>query len=185
MLFINHMSFFIFIKNHKFLLFFIFILTSNLIFYSRPSLSEIKSLKNSINGSGLKIPRIVSLKNSLTFIRTGPGKEFPKKFEIYQKGYPVEIIAEFNNWRKVNTKNNLSGWIHTQLLSSFRTGLVITNTTLKRRPSDSSKNIAKLLPDLLIKIKKCKLEWCKIEVFKNKNFFGWVRKKTIWGSVNK
>ena len=154
----------------------------NLIFYPQPTHSEIK---NSVNGSGLKIPRVVSLKNSLTFMRTGPGKEFPIKFEINLKGYPVEIIAEFNNWRKVNTKNDLSGWIHTQLLSSFRTGLVITNTTLKRRPSDSSKNIAKLLPDLLIKIKKCKLEWCKIEVFKNKNFFGWVRKKTIWGSVNK
>ena len=40
-------------------------------------------------------------------MRTGPGKEFPIKSEINQKGYPVRIIAEFNNWRKVNTKNNL------------------------------------------------------------------------------
>ena len=154
----------------------------NLIFYPQPTHSEIK---NSINGSGLKIPRIVSTKNSLTFMRTGPGKEFPIKFEINLKGYPVEIVAEFNNWRKINTKNNLSGWIHTQLLSSFRTGLLIRNTHLKRKPSVSSKTLAKLLPDLLIKVKKCKLEWCKIEVFKNKKFAGWVKKSAIWGSVNK
>ena len=154
----------------------------NLIFYPQPTHSEIK---NSINGSGLKIPRIVSTKNSLTFMRTGPGKEFPIKFEINQKGYPVEIIAEFNNWRKVNTKNNLSGWIHTQLLSSFKTALVITNKKKKKRSSDSSKTLAKLLPNLLIKVKNCKLEWCRIEVFKNKNFVGWVMKSTIWGSVNK
>ena len=176
---------FIFVKNYKHL-HFIAIFMINSILYPQPTFSEINNVKNSINGSGLKIPRMVSLKNSLTFMRTGPGKEFPIKFEINQKGYPVKIVAEFNNWRKVNTKNNLSGWIHTQLLSSFRTGLIISSTTLKRRPTISSKNLAKLLPDLLIKVKECKLKWCYVEVFKNTKYFkGWIRKKTIWGSVNK
>ena len=146
------LDFVIFRKNYKFLLFVIFCFIINLIFCPHPAHSEIKT---SINGSGLKIPRIVSLKNSLTFMRTGPGKEYPIKFEINQKAYPVKIVAEFNNWRKINTKNNLSGWIHTQLLSSFSTGLLIRNTILKRRPSVSSKNIAKLLPELLINVKKC------------------------------
>ena len=181
MLYIINLNFFLFTKKYKFLLFIILFFTINLIFYSKHTHSE---TKYSINGSGLTIPRVVSLKNSLTFMRTGPGKEFPIKFEVNQKGYPVIIIAEFNNWRKVNTKNNLSGWIHTQLLSSYRTGLLITNTSLKRRPSVSSKNLAKLLPDLLIKVKKCDLQWCNIEVFKNKKFVGWVKKNTIWGSVN-
>ena len=182
MLYIINFNFFLFNKNYKFLLFIIFFFTISLIFNSKHTYSE---TKYSINGSGLTIPRVVSLKKSLTFMRTGPGKEFPIKFEVKQKGYPVVIIAEFNNWRKVNTKNNLSGWIHTQLLSSFKTGLIITNSSLKKRPSVSSKTLAKLLPDLLIKVKKCKLEWCKIEVFKNKKFVGWVRKNVIWGSVNK
>ena len=178
-------NFFIFLKKKKLLFFAVFIFTTYLIFYSQITISQIIEPKNSINGSGLKIPRMVSLKNELTFVRTGPGKEFPIKFEINQKGYPLKIIAEFNNWRKVNTKNNLSGWIHTQLLSSFKTGLVITNTPLKKRPSDSSKTLAKLLPNLLIKVKKCKLDWCNIEVFKNKNFIGWIKKNSIWGSINK
>ena len=39
--------------------------------------------KVSINGSGLKIPRIVSLKNSLTY-RSGPEKSF-SKFELNKK----------------------------------------------------------------------------------------------------
>ena len=180
-----NVKFFIFIKNRKLILFVILFIMMNLIFCTQPALSEIKNSKNSINGSGLKLPRMVSLKKLLTYVRTGPGKEFPIKFEINQKGYPVEIIAEFNNWRKVKTKSNLSGWIHTQLLSSFKTGLITTNTLLKKRPSDSSKDQAKLLPDLLIKVKKCKLKWCNIEVIKNENFFGWVKKDTIWGSTGK
>ena len=39
-------------------------------------------------------------------MRSGPGKEFPVKFELKQKGYPLKIIAEYNNWRKVKTFND-------------------------------------------------------------------------------
>ena len=181
----KNIKFFIFIKYCKFLFFVTIFLVPNLILFSQSSLSEIENLKKSINGSGLKIPRMASLKKSLTYVRTGPGKEFPIKSEIHQKGYPVEIIAEFNNWRKIKTRSNLSGWIHTQLLSSFKTGLIVSNSFLKKRPLDSSKDLAKLLPDLLINIKKCKKEWCYIEVIKNKNFFGWVKMKNIWGFTSK
>ena len=112
--------------------------------------------KVSINGSGLEIPRIVSLKKSLTYMRSGPGKEFPVKFELRQKGYPLKVVAEFNNWRKVITYSKISGWIHTQLLSSFRTGLLTKTTFLKTMPSNLSNSLAKLLPNLLINVIICK-----------------------------
>ena len=108
-----------------------------LIFYNQPTLSEVYEPKVSINGSGLKIPRIVSLKNSLTYMRSGPGKKYPIIYEIKKKGYPIKIVAEFNNWRKINTSHNLTGWIHTQMLSSFRTALIVKETLLKKTPSDS------------------------------------------------
>ena len=38
-------------------------------------------------------------------MRSGPGKKFPIKFEFKQKGYPLKIVAEYNNWRKVTTFN--------------------------------------------------------------------------------
>ena len=180
-----NIKFFIFLKDFKSQFFVIIFLVINLFFFSQPTLSKTENSKKSINGSGLKIPRMASLKNSLTYVRTGPGKEFPIKSEINKKGYPVEIIAEFNNWRKVKTRSNLSGWIHTQLLSSFKTGLIISKTILKSRPLNASKNLAKLLPDLLVKVKKCELKWCNIEVLGNKKFVGWVRKRNVWGSVDK
>ena len=129
------------------------------------------------------IPRIVSLKNSLTYMRTGPGKEFPVKFELKQKGYPLKVVAEFNNWRKVITFGKISGWIHTQLLSSIRTGLITKTTLLKKLPTNSSNSLAKLLPNLLINIKRCEKKWCKIEIVKNKIFVGWAQKAAIWGST--
>ena len=116
-------------------------------------------------------------------MRAGPGKEFPVKFELKQKGYPLKVVAEFNNWRKVITYNKITGWIHTQLLSSFRTGLLTKTTFLKTIPSNSSNSLAKLLPSLLINIIICKENWCKIEIIKSKSYVGWVRKENIWGST--
>ena len=154
-----------------------------LMIFSENVSSNTKEPKVSINGSGLKIPRIVSLKNSLTYLRSGPGREFPVKFELRQKGYPLKVIAEFNNWRKIITINKITGWIHTQLLSSIKTGLITKTTFLKTLPSNSSGSLAKLLPNLLINIKKCAEKWCKIEIIKNKKFIGWIKKEYIWGSV--
>ena len=170
------------VKN-KLTLFLLIFWTVSLEASSKSALTKTKEPKVSINGSGLAIPRIVSLKNSLAYMRSGPGKEFPVKFELKQKGYPLKIIAEYNNWRKVKTFNDITGWIHTQLLSSFRTGLIIKTVFLKTIPSNSGNSLAKLLPNLLINIKKCKNSWCKIEIVKRKVFVGWVKKQSIWGST--
>ena len=153
--------------------------------YPYLSLSENYEPKSSVNGSGLKIPRMVSLKNSLTYMRSGPGKKYPIIFELNQKSYPLKIISEYNNWRKVISHTNITGWIHTQLLSSYKTGVIIKNTFLKKTPSSTANNSAKLLQNLVVNIKKCNVEWCKIEVIKTKHFVGWVKKIYIWGSTSK
>ena len=178
---LNIMKFYIF--NSKIFLKFIILLIIIFIMSSENALSNQIEPKVSINGSGLEIPRMVSLKKSLTYMRFGPGKEFPVKFEFKKKGYPLKIIAEYNNWRKVTTFNNVTGWMHTQLLSSVRTGLVTKTTMLKMIPSNSGNTLAKLLPNLLIKVSICKEFWCKIEIVKRKKFIGWVKKDTIWGST--
>ena len=173
----------IYIFNCRIILYVCTSMMISFIISSEKVLSNTIESKVSINGSGLKLPRIVSLKKSLTYMRSGPGKEFPVKFELRQKGYPLKVIAEFNNWRKVVTFSKISGWVHTQLLSSVRTGLITKTTHLKSIPSNSSNSLAKLLPNLLINVKNCKEKWCKIEIVKNKEFKGWVQKENIWGSI--
>ena len=163
----------------------IFLTLLFVVFFSRTGLPESYIPKDNINGSGLKIPRVVSLKNSLTYMRSGPGKKYPVIFEIRQKGYPLKIIAEFNNWRKVVTSDKLTGWIHTQLLSSFRTGIILDTILLKKTPSDKSKATAKLLPKLIVNIIRCDLKWCKIEIVKEKTYSGWIKKQSIWGALLK
>ena len=141
--------------------------------------------KSIINGSGLKVPRMVSLKESVVYMRSGPGYKYPIKLEFRKKYYPVKIVREFNNWRKVVTSNNITGWIHTQLLSSFKSGLILQTTLVKKLPSLKSKSTAKLLPNLLIEIMNCNIEWCKISIIDNETYKGWIKKNVIWGSTKK
>ena len=164
---------------------FIFLTLLFIVLFSQTGLPENYIPKDKINGSGLKIPRIVSLKNSLTYMRSGPGKKYPVIFEIRQKGYPLKITAEFNNWRKVITSDKLTGWIHTQLLSSFRTGIILDTILLKKTPTDKSRTKAKLLPKLIVNIIRCDLKWCKIEIVKEKTHSGWIKKKAVWGALLK
>jgi SH3-like domain-containing protein len=161
----------------------IFYLFSFLIYFTSNSIGDVYKPKTAINGSGLKIPRMVSLKKSLVFMRSGPSRDYPIKFVFKKKKYPLLIIAEFNNWRQVETFNNITGWIHTQLLSSIKTGLILKTTFLKEYPSSQSQSKAKLLPNLLIKINKCESDWCKVIIVKNDKFVGWVKSDLIWGST--
>ena len=164
---------------------FIFLTLLFIVLFSQTGLPENYIPKDKINGSGLKIPRVVSLKNSLTYMRSGPGKKYPVIFEIRQKGYPLKITAEFNNWRKVITSDKLTGWIHTQLLSSFRTGIILDTILLKKTPTDKSRTKAKLLPKLIVNIIRCDLKWCKIEIVKEKTHSGWIKKNSVWGALLK
>jgi SH3-like domain-containing protein len=152
-----------------------------LILFTNNSLANNYEPKVAINGSGLQIPRMVSLKQSRVFMRSGPGLNYPIKFEFRKKKYPMKIIAEYYNWRQVVTYDNIKGWIATHLLSSVKTGLILKTTFLKISPSNQSLSKAKLLPQLLIEIKKCNTEWCKVIIVKNDKFDGWVKKEFIWG----
>ena len=168
------------ISNPRIIILSFFLLTLIL----NDSLANNYEPKVAINGSGLKIPRMVSLNQSLVFMRSGPGLNYPIKFELRKKKYPMKIISEYYNWRQVVTYNNIKGWIATHLLSSVKTGLILKTTFLKISPSNQSLSKAKLLPQLLIEIKKCNTEWCKVIIVKNDKFDGWVEKKFIWGSTN-
>ena len=50
--------------------------------------------------SGLPLPRFVSLKSKRVNLRIGPGTEYAVTWMYTRAGLPVEIIQEYENWRK-------------------------------------------------------------------------------------
>jgi SH3-like domain-containing protein len=74
--------------------------------------------------TGLPIPRYVSLKPNDTPMREGPSKEHRIKWVFKREGLPVEITAEFENWRRVRDAEGHRGLGLPLRLSSRRTALV-------------------------------------------------------------
>lgn len=149
--------------------------------------------------TGLTIPRFVTLKSTEVNLRKGPGKKY-KTIYIYKcLGYPVEVIAEFSNWRKIRDKDNTEGWLHEGLITGRRNVIIIGNKILSRKsllykipdfqavlfkaPDENSNIIARVEFNVVAKLMACQKEWCKISVkdSKTNSIIGWIRKINIWG----
>src|SRR6516225_828217 len=76
-------------------------------------------------GSGLQIPRYVSLKSDRVNLRQGPGTEYPIAWVFRRAGLPVEVIREFDGWRQVRDSEGTTGWVLASLWSGRRTAVVL------------------------------------------------------------
>jgi len=146
-------------------------------------LEPVKPLAQSgdvFNQSGLPLPRFVSLRSNKVFVRTGPALRYPIKWVYVKQGLPVEIIQEFDTWRKIRDLNGQEGWIHQSLLSGRRKALVNTkeDVFLVRKPISEAKQVAILEPKVIVTLKECSGAWCSAEVG---SFEGWIEKKSLWG----
>lgn len=126
------------------------------------------------------IPRFATIKFNEANIRTGPAKECPIEWVFIKKGEPVEIVAEYEDWRKIRDKKGEGGWAHVSLLSSKRSVIIVADNILPllSAPARYEVIMAKLSPSLRCSLKKCKEDWCEITC---RSITGWVPKKHLWG----
>ena len=130
--------------------------------------------------TGLEIPRYVSLKSNDANIRVGPSKNYPVVIKYIRKNFPLKILEEYGEWRKVEDFKKNNGWIHKSLISGNRTGIVLSkeskNITLLNTLNGNV--IGEVGQGIIVYLKKCKIDWCLIST---DNFKGWMNKKYIWG----
>ncbi len=133
-----------------------------------------------LGASGLPLPRFVSLKSGEVNLRTGPGKRYPIDWIYRRRGLPVEIIDEFEDWRRVRDHDGTVGWVHRFMLVSRRTVLVTGQTrTLRRRPEPAATGLAYLEAGVIADLKDCHKAWCLIEA---QGFDGWLHRTEIFGT---
>lgn len=126
------------------------------------------------------LPRFVSLNAGEVNVRTGPGQRYPVKWVFKKKGLPVEIILEFEHWRKIRDYEGEEGWIHKSLLTGRRSGLIRSEdlVLLYRKPEPKARLLAYMEPGALAQVERCKGIWCEIETG---GYKGWAERKFIWG----
>lgn len=133
--------------------------------------------------SGLPVPRYVSLKSDRVNVRAGPTKDHDVAWVFTRSGLPVEITAEFENWRRIRDWEGSEGWVYHSLLSGRRTAVVTLKAKdelvpLKDRPDATSAVTAKLQSGVLGLVKRCTGSWCRIS---GDGFDGWIEQERLWG----
>ena len=134
-------------------------------------------------GSGLPLPRFVSLKSSKINVRVGPGQSYDVAFVFVRPGLPVEVVQEFDNWRKIRDSEGAEGWIFQSLLSGGRTAIVAPWETdgryaLRTKPDADAPVTAYLEPNVLADVEECDGAWCRL---RGDGFEGWLAQESLWG----
>jgi SH3-like domain-containing protein len=130
--------------------------------------------------TGLPVPRFVSLASDRVNVRFGPGKQYPINWVFARKELPVEIIAEFDTWRKIRDSEGEEGWIHSSLLSSRRTIMVTGQVRdLRRTPSADARVVLRAEPGVIGSLFDCEENWCRVEIEGRR---GWLQRDEFWGT---
>jgi len=135
-------------------------------------------------GSGLPLPRFVSLKSDHVNVRGGPNKDHDVAWVYTRPALPVEITAEFENWRRIRDRDGAEGWVYHSLLSGKRTAYVAkpkTPTELVRlyESADATSPVRAMLEaGVLGNVKRCNGRWCR---FTGNGFDGWIEQDRLWG----
>jgi SH3-like domain-containing protein len=134
--------------------------------------------------SGLPMPRFVSLKSDKVNMHIGPAKTYDVKWLYQRAGLPVEIIAEFETWRRIRDAEGTEGWVYHSLLSGRRTGMVTAKAaddlvSLYDKPDDKGAVTAQLERGVIANVKRCSGEgWCFVA---GRGFEGYVQQTRLWG----
>lgn len=132
--------------------------------------------------SGLPLPRFVSLKAEKVNVRRGPSSDHAVAWVFQRKGMPVEIVAEFENWRRIRDSDGEEGWILQNMLSGKRTAAVAPwrrgQTMSLYQSAGGGGMVARLQADVIGEIESCTGEWCRISAG---GYEGWIEQTMLWG----
>ena len=136
-----------------------------------------------IGPSGFPIPRFVSLKAEKVNVRRGPSSDHAVAWVFQRKGLPVEIVAEFENWRRIRDSDGDEGWILQNMLTGKRTAVVAPwragkTVAMHSSAGPDSSLVAKLSAGVLSEVSSCTGDWCEISAG---GFDGWIEQSMLWG----
>jgi SH3-like domain-containing protein len=136
--------------------------------------------------SGLPLPRFVSLKSGRVNSRVGPGVNYSVDWMYMKAGLPMEIVQEFDTWRRVRDADGSEGWINQSLLSGRRTAIVAPwqrgkggRINLLDDPDKDASVIAIVEPGVMGTIKSCDGQWCEMTF---DGHTGWLAQSVVWGA---
>ena len=127
----------------------------------------------------LPVPRYVSLRSSKINVRRGPGLDYRKDWVFRRTGWPVQVVDEYGDWRRIVDKDDVGGWVFHAMLTGRRTVLITGDTVFFRKtPRVTAAATVEVERGVIARLRECKAEWCELE---KDGYRGWVPKADFWG----
>lgn len=150
------------------------------------------SAQSAANPSGLPLPRFASTRSTPINVRVGPGTRYAIAWVYLQAGLPVEIVQEFDTWRKIRDVDGEEGWVHQNLLSGARIGYIAPWDAAAQVPIHSARNPESSVRAFLgakfrVSVSSCDGTWCAIsatheaEGQRPATYTGFVDQDLLWG----
>lgn len=143
------------------------------------------------NPSGLQLPRFATTRSTPINVRVGPGTRYAIAWVYVKAGTPVEIIQEFDTWRKIRDVDGSEGWVHQNLLSGKRAGIAVpwqagTQVPLRTGRSAEEGVRAYLVSGIRVEIGGCDGSWCEVVASAGAEggkatFSGFLQQSDLWG----
>lgn len=122
--------------------------------------------------------RFVSLKSSEINMRVGPGIEYPINWVFMASNLPMQLVAEFGQWRKLRFIDNTEGWVHKNMISYKNTAIVVSNIAVLYKYESKSQPVARIEKNVIVRVLKHHKNWVKVSVCR---LTGWMLKDDLWG----
>ena len=131
-----------------------------------------------LNESTAEENYFLSLKYNKVNVRYGPGLDYPIKFVYLKKNFPLKIIDEKENFRKIIDYKNNSGWVHRSQLKKNNSLIVLEEKILFNNFTKYSKPVAVIKSGRMLIVKKKEEKWFKVVTA---NYTGWIDNENLWG----
>jgi SH3-like domain-containing protein len=93
---------------------------------------------------------------------------------------PVEVIQQFEHWRRVREWDGTVGWVQEHMIDGRRYVIVakVGVRPMFRGPDSGSAEVARVEPGVLGRLLECGGAMCRIEA---NDVSGWMRRSDLWG----
>lgn len=125
--------------------------------------------------------RFVAMRADKVNARSGPNIRYPIEWIYQQQNYPVEIIAEYEQWRKIKDYDGTVTWVRKNLLTNARYALVTEpgENNVYAKDSINSDIVARAENGVVAKIKRCNQTFCLLNF--NDDIEGWMPRNSLYG----
>lgn len=129
--------------------------------------------------TNLPLPRYVSMKAQEGNARRGPDVRHRIDWVFSHQNMPLQIVDEFEHWRRVLDVEGQGGWMHFRLLSGVRTVVFVADSVkLYKKPDRESEAISAAERGAIAYLDACQPDWCRVS---QGRLWGWVEKTNLWG----